>query len=137
VTDYSLFGNVSCNKTYPGIFNISVNTSIAHQSIDIMKFSVCHFHYVANVHLKNFWAKILQLQPASPVCVNNCCVPTYTKSSSPQLDKKLNKLDNVKIGHTQVNYYNLAISQQGCYNLAITMLLVDNLVTSLYELMGT
>ena len=41
-----LFGCVSHTKTYPGIFDISVSICIAHQLIDISKFSVCHFHYI-------------------------------------------------------------------------------------------
>ena len=45
VTRYSLFGNLSRAKTYPGILNISLSISIAHQLIDILKFNVCHFHY--------------------------------------------------------------------------------------------
>jgi len=36
---FSVFGNVSCAKTYPGILNISVSVSIAYQSIDILNFS--------------------------------------------------------------------------------------------------
>jgi len=43
---YSLFGNVSSSKIYPGILNISLSISIAHQSIDILKFSVCHLHQI-------------------------------------------------------------------------------------------
>ena len=43
VMHYSLFGNVSNAKIYPGILDISVSISIAHQSIDISEFHVCHF----------------------------------------------------------------------------------------------
>jgi len=46
---YSLFGNVSCTKTYPSILNISLSISIAHQSINVSKFSVCHFHYIMRI----------------------------------------------------------------------------------------
>jgi len=49
---YSLFGNLSHAKTYPGILNISLGTSIAHQLLDILKFSICHLHY--NALLKNY-----------------------------------------------------------------------------------
>jgi len=48
-TRYSLFGNLSRTKTYPGIFNISLSISIAHQLTYISRFSVCHLHY-NNVH---------------------------------------------------------------------------------------
>jgi len=34
---YSLFGNLSCAKTYLGILNISLSISIAYQSIDILE----------------------------------------------------------------------------------------------------
>ena len=39
--------SVSIAKTYPSILNnvILVGISIAHQSVDISKFSACHFHY--------------------------------------------------------------------------------------------
>jgi len=43
-----LFGNVSSVTTYPGIFNISLSISIAHQSIDISKFSVSHLKKLLN-----------------------------------------------------------------------------------------
>jgi len=54
VTHYSLLGNVSHTKTYPGILNISLSISIVHQSIDISKFSVCHLHYIPVMCVKNY-----------------------------------------------------------------------------------
>jgi len=64
-------------KTHPGFFNTSVSISIAHQLIDILKFSVCHFHYImrvkssewkncfkwdSNLHLQRIWtAAVLPL----------------------------------------------------------------------------
>jgi len=49
---YSLFSNVCHTKIYPGILNISLGISIAHQSIDIAKLSSLY-----NAHLKNYWMK--------------------------------------------------------------------------------
>jgi len=54
VMPYSLFGNVSRTKTYPGILNILLSISIAHQSIDILKFCVCHLRVFKKLlHEKN------------------------------------------------------------------------------------
>jgi len=71
---YSLFGNFSHAKTYPVILNISPSISIAHQSIDILKFSVCHLHYTMHVLKSIEWKKIASsgtqicaLQTAFPV----------------------------------------------------------------------
>jgi len=70
---YSLFGNVSCAKTYPGILNISLNISIAHQSIDISKFNVCHLHYIIRVKkllnekIASSGTQTRRLEPASDV----------------------------------------------------------------------
>jgi len=50
---------------YPGILNISVSISIAHQSIDILKFIFCHFHYMANTRKKLSNGKN-QFKPSSP-----------------------------------------------------------------------
>jgi len=55
VMHYSLFGNLSRTKTYPGILNISLSIFIAHQLIDILKFSVCHPQAsLYNARLKNY-----------------------------------------------------------------------------------
>jgi len=43
---YSLFGNVYYTKTYQSILNISLSISIVHQLLDILNFSVYHFHYI-------------------------------------------------------------------------------------------
>jgi len=57
---YSLFGNVSHAKTYPGILNISLSISVAHQSIDISKVSVYHLHYIMHVKIIIERKKLLQ-----------------------------------------------------------------------------
>jgi len=51
VLHYSLFGDVFHAKTYPGVLNISMSISTAHQSIDILKVSVSHFHYIVHYQL--------------------------------------------------------------------------------------
>jgi len=70
---YSLFGNVSCAKTYPGILNLSVGISIVHQSIDISKVSVCHLHYIMSIKkaieqkIASSGAQTQTLESTSPV----------------------------------------------------------------------
>jgi len=70
---YSLFSNVKP-------INMSVSISIAHQLIDISKFSFCHFHYI--MHIKKLlnenkiassgiWTYISK--------VNSWCATIYTK----------------------------------------------------------
>jgi len=95
MTCYSLFGNVSHAKVYPGVLNISLSISIV-QSIDISKFSVCHFHYITCV--EKLLNKKLGLKPMSSEWTAAVLPLTqkpksimYIKSISGQ--KKLQNLD--------------------------------------------
>jgi len=106
-TRYSLYGNHSHAKTYPGILNISLSISTAQQLIDILNSVFVTF--TIQCWLKNYWTKKLlqvglepaDLKPMSPV--SSYCAITYTKTWSHHNvsitgHKKLKKLDNVKIG---------------------------------------
>jgi len=68
VMRYSLFGNVSHAETDPGILNVSVSISIAHQLIDTSKFNVCHFYKRYILLDKNFFPS--QIWASS---MNSCC----------------------------------------------------------------
>jgi len=73
---YSLLGNVCCAKTCSGIFNIPVSISIAHQSIDALKYNFCHFHYNACLKVIKFASSGIRTHASR---VNSCCVTIYTK----------------------------------------------------------
>jgi len=80
---YSLFNNVCHTKIYPGVLNISLSISIAHQSIDTVSRNSVFVTFT--IHKKNWTKKSASsgtwtrgLQPASPV--STCCAITITKA---------------------------------------------------------
>jgi len=68
-----------CAKTNPGILNILVSISAAHQLIDISKFSVTLIMHVKKILPNEIFLFQVGFEPMSLVCVNSCCVTTYTK----------------------------------------------------------
>jgi len=74
--------NVSCTKTYPGILNNYITEHLCSPSIDILKFSVCHFHYI--MCIKNYWKnKFASSGTQTHISrVNSCHATTKAKINS-------------------------------------------------------